>query len=605
MSDPGEYQAKATRDLSPSDREVLLGIGWEDTAAPLGSVFHAESIVAGLLDRQGRLVAATPILARAGPAVTFDLQVVARVAQTGETRSVVTENAVAGDPGLSIFAYGLASHCGHWALPPDILAAAVRHPDHVVVISCHAAANRALLAQACLAYGFTDLQSRVAVEAARTGSIRLAAKALGIAYDTAREALAGALKRARVTRLPALVSKLSATALGVTPDQDHESVVGDLWGLSKRQAAVALMVAQGAVHDQCARALSLSPAVVKKELGEVYGLLQVSSATTLARRLQETVALAQMTAMTGGDVSITAVGAEPLKFIHRPDGSRISISDYGPASGRPVLVAHSSMTSRIVARPLREALQSAGFRPISIDRPGYGLTDEIAGLEAGDHDPFSSAAEDAVRVLDHLKLDRVAVVARGAAQFVVALHHAAHGRCGAVVLVNPDPPTRISGGKPGPFAIVKRLYLENPTLIRTRAALIAGQISHERVGRLLREWSRGSAPDLAAAADPQIVLDYFRAVRTFATGRYAGYVNEQTAFAQGRALRPVSGAQSWRVLVGAHDTMHDPAMVIAYWRTIVPEAGFELSPAAGRFLALSHPHLVVGALVAATGSRAA
>ena len=107
---------------------------------------------------------------------------------------------------------------------------------------------------------------------------------------------------------------------------------------------------------------------------------------------------------------------------------------------------------------------------------------------------------------------------------------------------------------------------------------------------------------MIAAADPQIVLDYFRSVRTSATGRYKGYVNEQTEIARGRTPQSLSGTPSWRVLVGAHDTMHDPAKVIAYWQTIAPEVGVELSPVAGRFLALSHPHLVVDALVAATTS---
>lgn len=582
-----------TESLTPQDQALLADLGFGAEPRPQGAMVHSESLVAALVDRHGGVVAGDPAFGEEG---ALDPDALESVRRTGEPQTRIGP-APGAAAELAIYAYGAAGRSLRWALPEPIRALAHRRPGDVVVLAACPTGSRSLLEHACRAYGFTDLQSRVAAETVRTGSIRLASETLGIAYDTGRETLAAALKRAQVRRLPALVNRLVGLALGVMPSDDDGRLIGDLWGLDRRQAAVALLVADGADHGQVASALGLSVSVVKKSLKDVYQLLQVGSSASLARKLQEARGLAGMIAATGGEVEVTVAGAEPLRFVHRADGSRIAFSDYGPASGRPVLVAHSSMTSRVVGAALRRALQLQGFRPISIDRPGFGLSDEVAGQRAGAHDPFRTAAHDACLVMDHLKLGVVDVVARGAAQFVVALHRVAPERIGSVVLTNPDPPTRVSGGSPGLLATVKQLYRGNPEMIRAWAAMVATQVTLERVTRLLPAYLGDSPPDQAAARDPEVVREYFRAVRTFATGRYGGYVNEQTEFARGPDLAPIQGTEGWAVLVGAHDTMHDPARVLAYWREKLPDAAFVVAPDAGRMLTFSHPQLVVDTLL--------
>lgn len=582
--------------LTSAQREMLVELGLTPDPPPAAALMHREGLAAALVDRRGGVVASSEALAGRLCLEGFDSEVAERVRRTGDPQTILA-SAPGDATGLAVYAYGLAGRSLHWALPDDIRDLARKRPYEVVVLTALATASQSPLVHACRAYGLTDLQSRVAVEAARTGSIRLAASRLQISYDTAREALAAALQRAGVTRLPALVSRLVSLAFGVFPSDDGEKVISDLWNLTPRQATIALLVADGADHVQTARALGLSAAVVKKSLKDVYQLLQVSSSAGLARKLQETLALARMMAATEADVDLTAAGAEPLRFVLRPDGSRIAVSDYGPASGRPVLVAHSSMTTRVVARRLRAALQAQGLRPISIDRPGFGLTDEVAGLRAGAHDPFQAAAEDACLVLRRLRISQVDVVARGAAQFVVALHHAAPELVGAVVLTNPDPPTHASGGAPGPIAVVKNLYRSNPTMIRVWASITATQVTYDRMSRMLKDWLRDSPPDSAVLKDEQVLQDYFRAVRTFVTGRFAGYVNEQIEFARGRVLAPVENASSWCVLVGAHDPMHDPGKVVAYWRSTLLDARVVVAPDAGRLLTFSHTDLVIDCLM--------
>lgn len=588
----------ASPSVEPDISETLLAVGASLAAGDPKALFHEESLAAALVDRKGRVLAASAAFSALHPELVLDEALLNRVADGADTGSAIVELVNGGNPEMALCAYALASRADGWILPRTVRDAAAASPNQIVVLASPSHRFQRPLEAACEAFGLTGLQTRVALEAIRTGGVRTAAQRLDISYHTAREALADAMARVRAPRLPALVRRLVSLAFGVLPEADGTDVLGDAWGLSTRQAAIAVLIADGLTRGETAAALDLGEAVVKRELNEVYGLLQVGSAAALARKVAEANALSWMTRSTGGDIGLIEAGAEPLRIIHRPGGGRIAVSDYGPASGRPVLVVHSSMTSRVVARGLRRALQGAGFRPISIDRPGFGLTDEIEGLRPGLHDPYAAAADDAVLVLDALKLETIDVVARGGAQFVVALHEIAADRLGRVVLVNPDPPSEASGRRIGPFGVLKEAYRRNPAMIRVWAGLVGRQLTHARVSRMLERWMQGSPPDEAAARDPEIVQDYFRAVRTFATGRHAGYVNEQVDFARrARGQPPIGGTSNWLVMVAAHDTLHEPQEVIAYWRAILVDAQFQLVEDGGRLLALSRPRDVVEGLL--------
>jgi pimeloyl-ACP methyl ester carboxylesterase len=344
--------------------------------------------------------------------------------------------------------------------------------------------------------------------------------------------------------------------------------------------------------------MALSEAVVKKELDQVYQVLQVTSAAALARRLVEANALHWLTRATRGDVGYVDAGAEPLQFAHRADGSRIAVSDYGPASGRPVLVLHSALTTRPVSRGLIRELHRAGYRPISIDRPGFGMSDELRASDAGHYDPHAAAAVDTVTVLDKLKVRRADVVARGAARSVLALHALAPERLGRVVLVNPGLHAVEDKRNSGLFGLLKQAYRRNPVMIRAFVTALARQLTYDRHKGLMLRWMRGSPPDEAAIEDATIVRDYFHAQRMFVTGRLGGYVAEQTEYLRGSRPAVVRGTLDWRVLLGAHDTLHEPGDVLACWRDVLPDAGFRVLDDAGRLLAMSHPHYVVEALQA-------
>jgi pimeloyl-ACP methyl ester carboxylesterase/DNA-binding CsgD family transcriptional regulator len=561
----------------------------------LFALFNAGSIAAAVYDAQKRPIAATAAFDEAGCAGLVDP---ALLDETGGALPRLTTREADADHGPALFVYAPAKATATWRLPPDIHRAARGPSAATVVLTSVGAVHPEPLGEACRAYRLSGLQTRVALETIRTGAIKEAAKALDVSYQTAREALADAMKRVGVERAPGLITRLTTLAFGVLPGgRSSADLLADMWGLTERQITIAGLVAEGLSRAQTAHALGLGEAVVKKELDIVFSVMQVRSGAALARKLVEARALNWLTEATAGGMGFVEDTVEPLSIVIGPHRRQIAFSDYGPSGGRPVLVVHSSMTTRIVSRRLLRALHGAGFRPIAVDRPGFGLTEPLPD-EAASHDPFADATADVAHVLDRLKIRSVDVVSRGGAAFVMALAGAMPDRLGRIVIVNPGPPYRESGRALGPIAVMKDAFLSNPASVRVIAPFLAGQLTYRRVARMMTQWTRGSPPDEAAVRDPEIVNDYYRSLRMFATGRFAGFVREQTALLRADEPEPVANSDGWRVLAGVSDVLYEPERVLAYWRALLPGARFEAVEDGGRFLAMTHPHLVVEALEA-------
>jgi pimeloyl-ACP methyl ester carboxylesterase/DNA-binding CsgD family transcriptional regulator len=493
--------------------------------------------------------------------------------------------------GHSFLAYIPAHEAENWDLPEDIHKLLADSPGGRILIAMPSASLERPLRRACAAFGMTGLEIRVVEATLQTGSIRAGADAAALSYATAREAMSAALAKVGVTRMPGLLHRLSLLSLGIFPDGDESiELLTDRWGLKPRQAQIAVLLAQGLTRADTARALGISEATVKKQVDIIFQILGVSSAAALAQSMSMMIAMQALTDASHGRISWIDGNSEPLRFVHRPGGGRIALSDYGPVGGRPVIILHSSMTSRHPPRRLVSALMRNGLRVLAIDRPGFGMTDIESEVTAGD--PFAPAAHDMKTVLDRLRIEQVDIIARGGAQVAVAFAGLFPDRCGAVVLVNPDPPSTRDERRWGVLGSFKEAYRQRPELILSAARLIARTMTRNFLARVLRKSMRGSPPDEALLADEQVVDDYYRAVRMFATGRLAGYVREQSALAQGKAGNyPVDGC-GWAVLLGEHDTLSDPETTLAYWREQLPAAEFERIPDQGRLLAYAAPELI-------------
>lgn len=501
--------------------------------------------------------------------------------------------------GQAIFAYAAGRLASEWQLPN-------LPPDHVdaargglVVVATTFVPAKAPLTRACRAYDLTGLQTRVVAATVRTGSIRRAAEELGIAYATAREAISASLAKTGCTRLPALIHQLSLLAFGIFPDDVRgESILTDTYGLTPRQADIAVLLAQGLSREETARALGLSVATVKKQADIVFSTLHVGSAAALATALSSLLAMNELVGASQGGIAWFNSEAEPLRFVLRSNGSRIALSDHGPRSGRPVVILHSSMCSRHAPRGLVAALQQRGWRPISIDRPGFGLTDiEGAPRLVEADDPFEPAAHDMATVLDALGIARTDIIARGGAQVALAFAALYPDRVDRVVLVNPDPPSHEEHRRVGPLGAFKEAYLRRPAIISPAARLLARLLDRNTVARILARSLAGSPADEAIAAQPDFIDDYFRALRMFSVGRLDGYAREQLFFASGRRVGWQPDTRGWQVLIGETDTLSDPAQVLSHWRERLTGAQFRMVEGAGRLLAYGMPEMVVDHLM--------
>ncbi len=441
------------------------------------------------------------------------------------------------------------------------------------------------------AYGLTHRQSQILRALVETGGISEAAATLGVSYTAARNAVAELKTKLGVATVPMMIGlllELAADEFVVCPRSRRH----DLFSLSERQFAIARSIGLAKSRQEVAKSLSLSEAVVDAELKEIYLVLGVRGAGELVR----SVAAAGYRPEQGGHTGehLSDPGHEiPVETISS-GGRRIGYSDFGPPCGKPVLILHSTITSRPPPTRLVEALQQRGFRPLAIDRPGFGDTDP-SGVHG---DPHDLAAHDVAQVCSALGLHRIDVVARGSGQAAMRLAQVHDRLLGRVVLVNPTPSLAFTPIDRGPLGAVKRMFGRRPWAIEIMIGMLAAYATPGRLRNGMLRSFRESAPDIALVRDdPQFLADYFRAVRGFAQGRTAGYVAEQSAWAAGLEIAAMPGKADWRIVQGRHFVLHDPRQAMAYWRGVLPDTPIQWVEAGGQMLAYSHPQAVVAALV--------
>ena len=503
---------------------------------------------------------------------------------------------LAGTDGVTVHAIAApVAEAEGWNLLPAVRAAMAAHADGWLLLVAGCAVGEGPLDAACRAFGLTDLERRVVSAVVRTGSARRGAETAGLAYATVRETLGRAAKRMGVRNLPAIVHAVVAAAFGVLPAEgDSRAILTDMLPLTERQATIAALVTTGMSRDDIARATGVSAAVIKKELEVVFQTLGVASAAALSRLIAEVRALRLIARSTDSAPGYSDAALEPTRLTPRSDGSgAIAWSDYGPRSGRPVLVVHSNWGCRSVPRPFIAALHEAGFRPVAIDRPGFGAT---AVGRATAADPFGQAIEDALAIADRLGVERLPVVARCGAQFVVTLKHAAPDRVGPVVLVSPTPQTDEDGLRRGIVGVVKEAFYRSPRLIEFFFRIISAQMSLARVETLTRAIVAGCPADERLCDDPAFLRDRLRAIRPLSTGAMVGAAWEERIISHGGYPFPTIDAADWTVLQGQADTHNGAEEVERYWRRLLPRATFRTVPDGGRFMTSSHARLIVAEL---------
>lgn len=445
--------------------------------------------------------------------------------------------------------------------------------------------------QAARAYGLSPQENRLAAALARRGDLQLAAQDTGVAYETARKLVGNAMRKvgaARQTDLVRLI--LSVAGGGVSAPEGGIRLFADLFGLSLRQAELARALANGATRDGAADALGISRHGGKADLKVVFQACGVANAVDLARLVAEVDALIGLATACSVEIEPRGGDAEPLRLIARRWApGRIAVTDHGPARGRPLLMFHPAVGGRHQPRRLVAALQAAGWRPISFDRPGFGLSD-MAGS-----DPFAAAAADATDILDALEIDRVTILSRGGSTAALAAAAALSGRVAGGLLIGPEPPVDLDARYVGMMGRGKALFFGNPALAAAFARILSRRTSSAQIARMQRQSVAGSAIDEAALDDAESLADIVRASRQAALGM-KGFLAEMQAHGAGARPPALARATDWTVIAGARDPLYDFAATRDFWQATLPGATLETIPDAGRWLHLTHVDAIVAAL---------
>jgi pimeloyl-ACP methyl ester carboxylesterase/DNA-binding CsgD family transcriptional regulator len=466
-------------------------------------------------------------------------------------------------------------------------------PGQVVVAAVSLGHDADILLDAARAHGMTEREARIAAALVQHGTLPRAAGACAMSYASARDAIAAGLRKAGAARQSELVSMLAQHAGYLPADRDGIArALRDIFGLSARDADLALLLSEGHTRSEAAAALGLSDSVAKDAFERVFIALGVSSAPQVSRVAAEAFAASLLPQTPMASAWDENTRGEPLRLIARADGGRIALSDFGPANGKPVLIIHSSATTRHPARSLVRVLQGAGYRPLAIDRPGFGLSDTCNS----DEDPFTNAAHDMARVCEVLGVTQLHMIARGGVHAALAFAHLYPTLCGRVVAINPDTTIDARSKREGVLGAAKHAVWRRPHFIEKFARIVSAQATPRRVAQLIRASMRSSPPDLAVFENDHELADYYRSVMLFATGRVSGFIAEQRLYAEGFEAPALPTAHNWVTLLGAHDPLHHAEDMLAYWRPRLPGARFETLSDAGRFLHLSHTARVIEAL---------
>jgi pimeloyl-ACP methyl ester carboxylesterase len=586
-TDPAPLIGDAAEEAFAEELNAVVAAGAPERLTP---ALPASSLSAAIIDGDGAIVWCQERFAALLGSDFGDLAVIPPLPATA---SVATAHGRARDGKAVCVVVAKPSAAERWpiALPADELRKAGSGARIAVAVAL--GDQTEAVTAAARAFGFTTLETRVAVALVQSGGLPEAARMSGVAYETAREAIEGARRKAGVTRQPALVARLTAVAGQLGEDnKEADRVLVDAFGLTPREAALALALMRTGSRQEGARAAGVSAALAKKQYARIFEALGAKSASDVSRTVLEAIAAALLMGAANEELPPPAHVREPLRLIPRADGGMIAISDYGPARARPLLLTHSGSATRLVPRSFVARLQANGWRPLAVDRPGFGLT----SLRVDEGDPWLAACKDMEEALDRLGLDQVDILVRGGVYGVAALARLNPERIGRVVALNPDVNTKESHKRTGAIGLLWRAGERNPHGYQAIVRWLASHTTPQRLVALQKILLRRSPVDLAALQDPNEQEDLRRSVGLFAAGRLEGAIREHYEHSRGVECASLPHGKNWRVVMGDHDLMHAVEDMEAFWRARLPGADFETVAGGGRFLHLTHPDIVLASL---------
>ncbi|MBL8542081.1 MAG: alpha/beta hydrolase [Betaproteobacteria bacterium] len=280
-----------------------------------------------------------------------------------------------------------------------------------------------------------------------------------------------------------------------------------------------------------------------------------------------------------------------------PGGQMLAWSEYGARRGVAVLYHHGWPGSRLEADFADAAATALNLRIIAPDRPGYGASTQCPSRT------FNDWAANAAHLLDHLGVDRCAVVGvSGGAPFALSCAAAMPARVAHVCVVSAMGPLAGSNGLRD-FDPVRRLALR---LARRRSRLMRGLLQRavgpllaQHAERFVAALARGCAPaDRATLAQPAVQARIAASFREGLAASAAGAARDLELYAAPWDI-PLAGIQAsvdlWH---GDLDGIVPPALARRLAEEL-PTATARFIPGEGHYsLPLGHLDTILGKVAA-------
>lgn len=279
-------------------------------------------------------------------------------------------------------------------------------------------------------------------------------------------------------------------------------------------------------------------------------------------------------------------------YISLSDGRKLGYREYGAPDGIPVINNHGGLVCGLDIAPANLTAIRGGFRIISPDRPGIGLSDLKTGRTLQDW------ANDVRELADQLGLGKFALLgwSMGGQYALACAHFLADRVTGTCVIAGALPLDDVKK-----FSELNHMdqRLTNMARAHPQNAELAFKAMSELAQHTPSLWNAMSARGLAPSdveALRQLPENGLSDMAAPALLSAPGMVEEYRAWALpwGFTFREIPGAVSiWQ---GQEDTLVPPAWAETMARAL-PNARLHLLDSAGHFLALAHYDEIFAELV--------
>lgn len=365
------------------------------------------------------------------------------------------------------------------------------------------------------------------------------------------------------------------------------------FGLIPSESQLLRGLMQGKSVQTVADDLGRSEGTARQQLKSIMAKIGVNSQQQLIATLY---AMSLMHQRAGRSPSLMHTLDKGAK-LHKGRHGTVGLHMFGPESGMPVLFLHGALFGIAALPALREAAQTLGLRIIAPERPGYGNTAFLAG-----ENPVSLATLQAVDLLDALGLPQVVVLAHDVGtRFAARLAVAAPHRVAAVVAAPTTPPMQTwaqTADMPTRHRLNAWAAQHLPALMDKIVTLGLAQISRHGVQIIPRLVFDGCDFDQAILRQPNVEAVLQEAFQLAWAQRGVGLRADMHITNENWQEDAKRITTTFLCLHGANSCTVSRAAVEMLAEKM-PRGHFKLVENAGHSLPISHPALILRAVLAA------